>query len=229
MWIPQALGGSELAPAASLEVIEALAKIDAATGWVVSNCSFISMVPQFLPDPVVEKVLGDPGAVICGSFVPPGTAELREDGYRVTGNWTFGSASHDATSPATLAVVTDGGEPVIGNDGVEAEEARRLGLQPAVDPARDEPVVVVAGRRSAARRPARARARRRRKPARRSRRRRAAAPRAARARRRGSRAGRRRATASSSGARRSARRSRSAPLAAPRWRSETTSVRIGSS
>src|SRR4051812_5289735 len=54
MWIPKAFGGLEMEPNASLAVMEELARIDAATGWVVSNCSFISMVPQFLPDAVVE-------------------------------------------------------------------------------------------------------------------------------------------------------------------------------
>ena len=110
---------------------------------------------------------------------------------------------------------------------LEAEEAGRLGLQAAVDPAGDEPVVVVAGddqqlavgperapevgehRRGdlggVALRP----------------------PRAARARRRGARRRSWRATSSSSGARSSGRRSRSAPRPEPRWRSEMTSVRIG--
>ena len=111
---------------------------------------------------------------------------------------------------------------------LEAEEAGRLGLQAAVDPARDEPVVVVAGGDQQLAVGAERAARGRRTPARRSRRRRAAAPRAARARRRGSRRRSWRATASSSGARRSARRSRSASRVEPRWRSETTSVRIGS-
>jgi alkylation response protein AidB-like acyl-CoA dehydrogenase len=117
MWIPKAFGGLEMEPNASLEVIEELARIDAATGWVVSNCSFISTVPQFLPDPVVEQMLLDPAAVICGSFVPPGTARATPDGYIVTGNWTFGSACHYATSLVTLAVLTDGDGPVLGDDG----------------------------------------------------------------------------------------------------------------
>jgi alkylation response protein AidB-like acyl-CoA dehydrogenase len=116
MWIPKAFGGLEMEPNSSLKVIEELARIDAGTGWVVSNCSFISIVPQFLPGPVVEKMLADPGAVICGSFVPPGTARATPDGYVVTGNWTFGSASHYATSLVTLVVLTDDDGPVLGDD-----------------------------------------------------------------------------------------------------------------
>jgi alkylation response protein AidB-like acyl-CoA dehydrogenase len=117
MWIPRALGGLEMAPNAALEVMEALARIDAATGWVVSNCVFITILYQFLPAPVLEELLGDPGAVICGSFVPPGTAQATGDGYIVNGNWTFGSASHYATSLVTLTVLTDANGPVLGQGG----------------------------------------------------------------------------------------------------------------
>ena len=117
MWIPQALGGLEMAPNAALAVMEALARIDAATGWVVSNCVFITTLYQFLPAPVIEELLGDPGAVTCGSFVPPGTARATGDSYLVNGNWTFGSASHYATSLVTLTVLTDDNGPVMGPGG----------------------------------------------------------------------------------------------------------------
>jgi alkylation response protein AidB-like acyl-CoA dehydrogenase len=117
MWIPQALGGLEMAPNAALAVMEALARIDAATGWVVSNCVFITTLYQFLPAPVLEELLGDPKAVTCGSFVPPGTAQATGDGYLVNGNWTFGSASHYATSLVTLTVLTDTNGPVLGQGG----------------------------------------------------------------------------------------------------------------
>ena len=117
MWIPQALGGLEMAPNAALAVMEALARIDAATGWVVSNCVFITTLYQFLPAPVIKELLGDPGAVTCGSFVPPGTVQAAGDGYLVNGNWTFGSASHYATSLVTLTVLTDANGPVMGPGG----------------------------------------------------------------------------------------------------------------
>ena len=57
MWIPKALGGLEMAPNAALDVMDALSRIDAATGWVVSNCVFISILYQFLPVPVMEELL----------------------------------------------------------------------------------------------------------------------------------------------------------------------------
>lgn len=117
MWVPRALGGAEMDPNESLDVMENLARIDAATGWVVSNCVFIATLYQFLPPPVFERLLGDPGAVTCGSFVPPGSARATEDGYLVSGNWTFGSAAHYATSLVALTMLTDGGGLVLGENG----------------------------------------------------------------------------------------------------------------
>jgi alkylation response protein AidB-like acyl-CoA dehydrogenase len=117
MWIPQALGGLEASPNAALAAMEGLARIDPATGWVVSNCVFITTLYQFLPAQVIEELLGDPGAVTCGSFVPPGTAQANGDGYVVNGDWTFGSASHYATSLVTATVLTDTEGPVKGENG----------------------------------------------------------------------------------------------------------------
>lgn len=107
MWVPKAYGGAELAPNEALDVLEDLARIDGSTGWVVSNCVFITMLYQFLPESVVKELLGRADAVACGSFVPPGTARATDDGYLISGNWTFGSASHYATSLVTLNVLTD--------------------------------------------------------------------------------------------------------------------------
>lgn len=117
MWVPEGLGGAETAPGEALDVMEHLARIDPSTGWVVSNCVFIPMLCQFLPPPVYEAMLGDPGAVICGSFVPPGTARQTAGGYRISGNWTFGSAAHYATCLSTANVLTDDDGPVLGEGG----------------------------------------------------------------------------------------------------------------
>ena len=114
MWVPEALGGLQMHPNDSLDVMESIARIDAATGWIVSNCVFVSTVYQMLPPSSYEELLGDPAAVTCGSFVPPGEAREVDGGYEVTGNWTFGSASHYATSLVVLTQLTDDNGPVLG-------------------------------------------------------------------------------------------------------------------
>ena len=117
MWVPKAYGGMETEPNAALEVMEALARIDSATGWVVSNCVFISTLYQFLPAPVLDELLGSLRSVTCGSFVPPGTARATDDGYLVSGNWSFGSAAHYASSLAALTLLTGDEGPVLGEGG----------------------------------------------------------------------------------------------------------------
>ncbi len=113
IWVPRELGGSEMEPTQSLTLMEEFARIDPATGWVVSNCVFITTLSQFLPVSVVEELLGDPSAIMCGSFVPPGLARETADGYEVTGNWSFGSASHYATSLVTLNLLADENGPIL--------------------------------------------------------------------------------------------------------------------
>jgi len=117
MWTPAALGGAEMEPNAALEVMEELARIDPATGWVVSNSVFITMLYQFLPESTYRELLGDRDAIVAGSFVPPGLAREVDGGYRVSGNWTFGSASQRATSLVTLNLLADENGPILGEDG----------------------------------------------------------------------------------------------------------------
>ncbi len=117
MWIPQAFGGSEMDPNAAMDIMEAFAGVDPAAGWIVSNCVFISIVGQFLEAPVIEQILGNPKAVTCGTFVPPGAARAVADGYSITGNWSFGSACHYATSLVMLTLLTNDDGSLVMRDG----------------------------------------------------------------------------------------------------------------
>ena len=117
MWVPRAYGGLEADPNESLDVMEQLARIDASSGWVVSNCVFISTLPQFLPEPVCAEIVGNPAIVACGTFVPPGTARVTSDGYVINGNWSFGSATQYATSIVTLVLLVDDAGELVLQDG----------------------------------------------------------------------------------------------------------------
>jgi alkylation response protein AidB-like acyl-CoA dehydrogenase len=113
MWVPRSFGGMELPPNDGLAVMEALARVDPATGWVVSNCVFISMLYQYLPPDVMEGLLGKPDIVTCASFTPPGTAIENDGGYVVNGRWAFGSAIDYATSLGVLTQLADDNGPVL--------------------------------------------------------------------------------------------------------------------
>jgi indole-3-acetate monooxygenase len=117
MWTPRAYGGLEMEPNDALAIMEAFARIDGSVGWVVSNSVTVAIFHQFLPATVVKELLGDPRAVPCGAFWPPGTARTTGDGYIVSGNWSFASASRAATSLMVLSVLTDDHGPVFTENG----------------------------------------------------------------------------------------------------------------
>jgi alkylation response protein AidB-like acyl-CoA dehydrogenase len=119
LWVPREFGGYEMDPDESLVMMEELARIDPAAGWVVSNCSLISTVTQMASPAAQAEILFRPDVVTCGSFVPAGpVTSVREgDSYRVTGTWAFGSGVHYATSIAANTVLSDANGPVLGPDG----------------------------------------------------------------------------------------------------------------
>ena len=55
--VPAVLGGGERGPRAQLEVIEAMARIDTATGWSLMISAMLSaMAGAYLPEPGVREV-----------------------------------------------------------------------------------------------------------------------------------------------------------------------------
>lgn len=91
--LPEALGGAEADPLIQIEVIAALAAIDASAAWTVMIGSQSTGLPAaWLPDEALEVVFGDGRTpVAAGSLMPSGTAERVTGGYRVSGRWAFAS------------------------------------------------------------------------------------------------------------------------------------------
>lgn len=115
MWVPRSLGGSELNPTASLDVISALAYGDASTGWVVMAASLaIGTGAAYLADEAVAELFdGDRMPVIAGQGTRPGTAVREADGLRLSGNWSFASGIKHSSHIHTLGIIEDTGEPRI--------------------------------------------------------------------------------------------------------------------
>jgi alkylation response protein AidB-like acyl-CoA dehydrogenase len=115
--LPRSLGGLELDYLSALRLIEELSYIDSAAGWVSFIASAIAPFAGLLPPRAADEMLADPRAVVVGAWFPPGTAEPVQGGYRVTGQWAFGTGSNHATWFTGQALVTDNGVPRIGPDG----------------------------------------------------------------------------------------------------------------
>lgn len=118
IWAPRALGGFELHPVAAARVFEELALHDSAAAWFVANSAVITTFFQVFPDGGIELIFRDPDTILAGGWFPPGTAERAEGGYRVTGQWAFGSGCRHANWVTGMTVILDGeGRPELGPDG----------------------------------------------------------------------------------------------------------------
>lgn len=91
--LPEVLGGAEADPSIQIEVIAALAEVDASAAWSVMIGSQSTGLPAaWLPDDALQVVFGGKRRpVVAGSLMPSGTAERVPGGYRVNGRWGFAS------------------------------------------------------------------------------------------------------------------------------------------
>jgi indole-3-acetate monooxygenase len=96
-WCPRELGGEEVDPVIQLEVLEALARIDASAAWVVGILAGVSaFAGAFLPARSAQRIFAKGVPPMAGLITPRGQAEPVDGGYRVNGRWAFGSGIHHA-------------------------------------------------------------------------------------------------------------------------------------
>jgi alkylation response protein AidB-like acyl-CoA dehydrogenase len=115
MWVPRSLGGSELGPVQSLEVIEWLSYGDPSAGWVLMAAALATGTGgAYLADSAVDELYGgDRVPVIAGQGTRPGNAVPQDGGFLLTGSWSFGSGLLHSSHTHSLAVIEGTGEPRI--------------------------------------------------------------------------------------------------------------------
>ncbi len=115
MWEPKEVGGFELDPIASLEVLENLSYADASTGWVVmAACLSTGTGAAYLGEDAVAAMWADgKQPVIAGQGTRPGMATPVDGGFMLTGEWNFASGLLHGTHIHTLGVISTTGEPRI--------------------------------------------------------------------------------------------------------------------
>ncbi len=115
MWVPKVLGGVELGPVQSLEVLESLSYADASAGWVVMAAALsVGTAGAYLSDEAVDTLFGkDRRPVIAGQGTRPGVAIPDAKGFRLSGSWSFASGLLHGTHIHTLAIIEGTGEPRI--------------------------------------------------------------------------------------------------------------------
>lgn len=118
LWLPRSLGGLELDPATIVRVIEELSYADGSAGWTTLIGASTAFFAWLEPTVARELIDGRPyAASTCavattGQAVPDGTG-----GFTVAGRWAFNSGVRHARFSQVGAVVMDGAEPRMLDDG----------------------------------------------------------------------------------------------------------------
>jgi len=112
MWTPKELGGFEVDPVQSLDVLAITSYGDASAGWVLMAANLaIGTAGAYLGDSAAAELFaGGKYPVIAGQGTRPGTATRVEGGYRLTGSWSFGSGLLHSTHTHSLGIIAETGE-----------------------------------------------------------------------------------------------------------------------
>ena len=113
MWVPRELGGGELEPVASLEVLEALSYGDASAGWVLMAAALATgMDAAYLGDEAVEQLFpaGERLRVHAGQGTRAGRGVTTDGGFLLSGEWAFASGLKHAQIIHTGMLVEETGE-----------------------------------------------------------------------------------------------------------------------
>ena len=119
MGLPASLGGTETPIPTALRTIEEIAYADGATGWNVMIAFDTGMWAGYLHAPQPRKLINSiPEPILAGSISPPGRLTRAAGGYRLSGQWRFGSGCQQADLFIVGAMLHDGGAPVTSANGM---------------------------------------------------------------------------------------------------------------
>ena len=124
MLVPQALGGHGLTIPESIEIIERVAAFDASTAWTLAILADGAIFARRVSPEAFTTICGDPRGLVAGTLNPV-TARARavDGGYVFSGRATYLSGSAHARWILAAAIVFDGDEPVITDDGIQIRSA----------------------------------------------------------------------------------------------------------
>lgn len=117
MCMPTSWGGPELSSIEQILIVEQLSKISSALGWCVMIGSDSGIYSGYLDDKVAREFYPHLDMIQAGWVYPGGKAIATDEGYIVTGQWTFGSGIKHADRIAAGCVVMEDGEPKLREDG----------------------------------------------------------------------------------------------------------------
>ena len=116
LWAPAKVGGWEVDPVTACRIFEEISYIYGAAGWVVQMSNAVGALARFFCDQAVEEFSDDGNNLFADAFNPPGAAIAVDGGYRLTGQFPFGSGCKHAHWFISLGVEMDGDQPRMEND-----------------------------------------------------------------------------------------------------------------
>ena len=115
--VPLSLGGLEVPPAVSSQVVEKLAEGDASCAWVAFIGMTSATVLSALPEKAARNIFTSPETMIAGTVAPVARAEKAAGGFRVTGRWQWGSGTQNADWVLGGCQLLDEGKPLLDKHG----------------------------------------------------------------------------------------------------------------
>lgn len=109
LWLPRALGGTELAPVPFLQVFEELARQDGSVGWCALIPAGSARLAGAMEEDAARTIFGAGRGIVVGTLNPSGRATSVPGGYRVSGRWGYGSFIDHADWLLGNCVTDDGG------------------------------------------------------------------------------------------------------------------------
>ena len=89
---PRALGGLETSVVEAIDVFAEIARADGSAGWcLMANAVTVAFFGAWAPDDFTKTLFADGVPLAAGQFAPNGVAVPDGDGYRITGDYHFGS------------------------------------------------------------------------------------------------------------------------------------------
>ncbi|MCZ9340551.1 acyl-CoA dehydrogenase, partial [Streptomyces sp. TRM76130] len=107
---PIEFGGYELPVAATVSLVEQLARIDGSTAWNVWNLN-AGFAAAFLPEADAERVFADGPDPMIAHSSQPGMLTRADNGFMLSGQWKLVSGVHGAKWLALLTMLLEDGQP----------------------------------------------------------------------------------------------------------------------
>jgi indole-3-acetate monooxygenase len=117
LWLARSLGGPELTTVDFFHVIEELSRADGAVGWCALVAAGYSRLSGYLDDTVAREIFGDGSTVVAGTINPTGRAVPVPGGFKLTGQWSYGSFIGHSAWTVGSSIIVEGDAPRRGSDG----------------------------------------------------------------------------------------------------------------